>query len=232
MITEFIEGESLRGFLEKYGGHFPSAEMFQATMEQVLGAIGYVHRLGHIHRDIAPDNVMVDRFAKPTVIDFGALKRDLRGSNAYSSIVVMREDYSPPEQQDPSLQQGSTPTCLRSPARCTARCPERRPCARRRARSAGPTRMCRSRRRRRLLVRPKSLPRSMRVAAAGAGASADGRGVRFAASMESLLWRWSDTQPGQSSRRGAYPRQRGRRHTDSGEGDGPGWRWHRRRCPR
>lgn len=106
MITEFIEGESLRGFLHQFGGHFPSADMFHVIMEQVVGAIGYVHRQGHIHRDIAPDNVMIDRFQKPTVIDFGALKRDLRGSNAYSSIVVLREDYAPPEQQDPSLVQG------------------------------------------------------------------------------------------------------------------------------
>ena len=106
MITEYIDGKSLRDFLQKYERHFPSAEMFQITMEQVLGAIGYVHRQGHIHRDIAPDNVMIDRFEKPTVIDFGALKRDLRGSNAYSSIVMLREDYAPPEQQDPSLVQG------------------------------------------------------------------------------------------------------------------------------
>lgn len=102
MISDYIDGGSLRNFLEKYGGHFPTERMFHDIMAQIAGAVGYVHRRGTLHRDISPDNIMVDGFGKATLVDFGAAKLDLRASQAYSSIVVLKEDYAPPEQRDPA----------------------------------------------------------------------------------------------------------------------------------
>lgn len=100
MVTDYVDGEPVRGALLKQGGHAASEAMFRRLFEPIVRAIGYVHGLGFLHRDISPENIMIDRSERPVLIDFGAIKRDLHSSERYSSVVFVREDYSPPEQQD------------------------------------------------------------------------------------------------------------------------------------
>ena len=105
MITDYVEGQSLRSFLEAYGGSAPSEEMLQQIFMPIIQAIGYIHSFGghgYLHRDISPENIMIDDGGKPVLIDFGALKRDLRASDTFSSVIFVREDFSPPEQLDRS----------------------------------------------------------------------------------------------------------------------------------
>jgi serine/threonine protein kinase len=102
VISDYIEGPPLRGYLKKFGGYFPNYNMFQTIMEPIVGAVGYLHRKGILHRDISPDNILVDEFGKATLIDLGSAKHDLRASTL-SGIVRVREDYTPPEQYEPSL---------------------------------------------------------------------------------------------------------------------------------
>jgi serine/threonine protein kinase len=102
MITDYIDGEPLSQFLQPYNGHFPSEAMFRDKVEQLLDALRYLHQQGHLHRDISPENAMIDKSGKATLIDFGALKLDLKAGGAYSTVVVYRADYSPLEQQSPS----------------------------------------------------------------------------------------------------------------------------------
>ena len=101
MITDFVDGKSLADHLRDLGGHFASDQDFRLVMEQVLGAVGYVHRKGHLHRDISPENILIDQFGKPVLIDFGSLKRDM--SSQGSSVIFHRPEYSPPEQRDRNL---------------------------------------------------------------------------------------------------------------------------------
>jgi serine/threonine protein kinase len=102
MITEYVHGEPLNQFLQRSGGHFPSEQAFRNTMEQIVAAVRYLHERRHIHRDISPENSMIDKDGRAVLIDFGALKLDLQASQNYSSFVQYRPDYSPPEQQSPS----------------------------------------------------------------------------------------------------------------------------------
>jgi hypothetical protein len=102
MISDFIEGQSLRGHLQDQGGCFLSAELFRAVMEQVIAAVGHVHEQGKLHRDISPDNIMVDRSGRAVLLDFGAAKLDLRASATFSTVVLFKEDYAPPEQVERS----------------------------------------------------------------------------------------------------------------------------------
>jgi serine/threonine protein kinase len=102
LITEFIDGTTLVKFLEQYGHVCPDQGMFRGTMEPIADALHYLHEKLTLHRDISPENIMIDSRGRPVLVDFGAAKRDLRLSSSVSTVVQFREDYAPIEQQVPS----------------------------------------------------------------------------------------------------------------------------------
>lgn len=101
MVTEFIDGEPMRAVLNRHGGRVPSYDIFRKMFEPMISALAYIHSRGYLHRDIAPDNIMWTKDGRPVLIDFGALKEDVGQDSRISSLVVVKEDYSPPEQQVP-----------------------------------------------------------------------------------------------------------------------------------
>lgn len=104
MITEYIDGSTLLEFLKPHGSIFPNEAMFRAVMEPILNAVNYVHGQGALHRDISPDNIMIDNFGKAVLVDFGAAKLDLLREPSASSVVAYREEYAPVEQREPSIE--------------------------------------------------------------------------------------------------------------------------------
>jgi serine/threonine protein kinase len=98
MISEYIDGKTLIESLKPYGA-FPSEEKFRHAMEPILSAVSYVHEKQILHRDISPDNIMIDSFGKTTLVDFGAAKLDLRQIPSTRSIVLYRDEYAPIEQR-------------------------------------------------------------------------------------------------------------------------------------
>lgn len=102
LITDYVDGTTLVKFLERYGGVCPDEAMFRRTMEPIADALHYLHERLTLHRDISPENIMIDSTGKPILVDFGAAKRDLRLSNSVSTLIQFREDYAPIEQQVPS----------------------------------------------------------------------------------------------------------------------------------
>jgi serine/threonine protein kinase len=100
MIMEYVEGETLEHFLREHGTPLAPGEL-QPLLSPVLEALDYLHRQGLIHRDIAPDNIMVRADGRPVIIDFGAIKLIEQETQLRSnprSFAVMKQFYSPPEQ--------------------------------------------------------------------------------------------------------------------------------------
>lgn len=104
MITEYVDGGSLLHVLASRGSVFGDEDTFRRAMQPILEALGYVHERGALHRDISPDNIMVDGSGRAILVDFGAAKFDLHASSSMSSVVQYREDYAPIEQQYPSAE--------------------------------------------------------------------------------------------------------------------------------
>lgn len=69
IITEFIEGDSLEAQLKKQSKIEPAETI--AICKQVLDALGSAHRIGIIHRDIKPNNIMWTN-DKATLLDLGS----------------------------------------------------------------------------------------------------------------------------------------------------------------
>lgn len=60
LVMEFHPGGDLYGLLERQGGTLPeSAAVFY--LSELVEAIKALHTMGYVHRDVKPDNVLLDR---------------------------------------------------------------------------------------------------------------------------------------------------------------------------
>lgn len=95
IVMDYVEGTTLRDWLLKRGPmDFRSCvELLLPLME----GLDKVHTQGLIHRDISPDNIMIQPDGKPRLLDLGAAK-DLSAGGSGASQLVARHGFSPPEQ--------------------------------------------------------------------------------------------------------------------------------------
>jgi len=71
----------------------------------VLDALKEVHAAGILHRDISPDNLLIDAKGRVVLIDFGAARQAM-GEKSRSISVIMKAGYSPVEQYHSRGMQG------------------------------------------------------------------------------------------------------------------------------
>ena len=69
IVMEYVEGETLKDRLFREGKLAP--EQVLQIGDQVLAGLEYAHRLGVVHRDIKPGNIMINREEKVKIADFG-----------------------------------------------------------------------------------------------------------------------------------------------------------------
>ena len=99
IVMDFIEGETLLKKLQREGPMDYSTCI--SLMTPIMQALSEVHKHGIIHRDISPDNIMVQSDGKLILLDLGAAKDlDIQGKdgNVQSSQMVAKHGFSPVEQ--------------------------------------------------------------------------------------------------------------------------------------
>ena len=95
-VMGFVDGETLRDRVERAGPLPPRLAM--KLLQEVAWALGYAHQRGVIHRDVKPDNIMIERATERALVtDFGiALGR--RAAESAGGPVVGTARYMSPEQ--------------------------------------------------------------------------------------------------------------------------------------
>ncbi len=97
MALDLIEGQDLLDIIEEEPGRFSPDEIYAMTLD-LLDAVGHVHSQDLLHRDISPDNILVEDTGRPVLIDFGAAREEAsRKSRVLSSVLVVKDGYSPQE---------------------------------------------------------------------------------------------------------------------------------------
>ena len=96
ITMEYVEGQSLQQVLRQ-AGKLPVIEAVD-VMRQMLCGLDAAHRVGVIHRDLKPGNIMRDAQGKVVVMDFG-LARSLGGDGmTQSGALLGTMEYMSPEQ--------------------------------------------------------------------------------------------------------------------------------------
>ncbi|MBH5296117.1 Stk1 family PASTA domain-containing Ser/Thr kinase [Corynebacterium ulcerans] len=95
LIMELITGGTLRELLAERGPMPPHAAA--AVMHSVLTGLSVAHNAGMVHRDIKPDNVLINSDHQVKLADFG-LVRAASASQATSANIIGTVSYLSPEQ--------------------------------------------------------------------------------------------------------------------------------------
>ena len=105
MVLDFVEGKSMSRWLESLGRPPTEAELDRIT-EALCAALAVIHDKGIVHRDIAPDNIIIRPDGSPVLLDFGAARQDLAEhsriqtrSQHSTSFAIVKHHYSPFEQR-------------------------------------------------------------------------------------------------------------------------------------
>jgi len=93
---EYIDGQTLKDYLSAMGGKLPAAQLFD-MMKPVMTSLAEVHKTGLIHRDISPDNIMINKEGQMKLLDFGAA-REFTDSGIKSISIMLKPGYAPEEQ--------------------------------------------------------------------------------------------------------------------------------------
>jgi len=72
LVMEYLQGDTLKEIIAAEGPFHP--DDVAALLEQVGAALDYAHERGYVHRDVKPQNIIVDRRGLAKVVDFGIAK--------------------------------------------------------------------------------------------------------------------------------------------------------------
>ena len=94
IVMEYVDGETFKSLVEKNGGRMDPKNLFD-VIKPLFSAIGYMHKKGLIHRDISPDNLMLEN-EQVKLLDFGCVKEMTQEDG--TQTVSLKHGYAPPEQ--------------------------------------------------------------------------------------------------------------------------------------
>lgn len=92
---EFVEGESLRSVLSRFGG-LPVRKGVDLAL-QICSGLREAHAQGIVHRDLKPENVMIDAQGNVKIMDFG-IARSMEAGTRLTGAMIGTPAYMAPEQ--------------------------------------------------------------------------------------------------------------------------------------
>lgn len=98
ITMEYISGEDLKSFIRRSKQLSIPAAI--AIAEEICNGLKEAHQLGVIHRDLKPNNIMIDRDGNARIMDFG-IARTLMGKGITGyGVMIGTPEYMSPEQAE------------------------------------------------------------------------------------------------------------------------------------
>ena len=106
IIMEYIPGQDLQSMIKMTKQL--STETAVSVAKQICEGLTEAHRLGVVHRDLKPGNIMIDREGNTRITDFGiALSLEAKGITESGRLIGTPEYMSPEQAQDKDVDQRS-----------------------------------------------------------------------------------------------------------------------------
>ena len=107
MVMRHYEGQTLGRVLQASSGRIDQAQL-STLLAPLLDVLEVLHAQDCFHRDIAPDNIFVQRDGSPVLLDFGAARRII-GDMTQALTMVLKPGFAPIEQyvDDGAMPQGA-----------------------------------------------------------------------------------------------------------------------------
>lgn len=94
IVMEFVDGTTFRDLVKQEGGKIATKKLLE-TIEPLFSALSAMHEAGLVHRDISPDNLMLEH-GKVRLLDFGCARESTTGTNTLT--IALKHGYAPIEQ--------------------------------------------------------------------------------------------------------------------------------------
>ncbi|MFC5473304.1 serine/threonine protein kinase [Paraherbaspirillum soli] len=107
MAMRYYEGRTLKSVVNNNPAQVTEAWL-KSMLKPMLEALDAMYRVQILHRDISPDNIMIQKNGEAVLLDFGAA-RQIIGDMTHSSLtVILKPGYAPIEQyaDDSTMKQG------------------------------------------------------------------------------------------------------------------------------
>lgn len=106
MAMRYYEGQTLKS-VTRNNPELITEAWLKAMLKPVLEALDALYRVNILHRDISPDNIMIQDNGEAVLLDFGAARQMISGMS-HALTVILKPGYAPIEQyaDDSAMKQG------------------------------------------------------------------------------------------------------------------------------
>jgi serine/threonine protein kinase/Flp pilus assembly protein TadD len=98
ITMEYVHGEDLKSMIEMSGSL--SLGMLLSVGKQVCDGLAEAHGLGVVHRDLKPQNIMIDKHGNAKIMDFGIARSVREKGITGPSMMIGTPEYMSPEQAE------------------------------------------------------------------------------------------------------------------------------------
>src|SRR6185436_13500645 len=96
IAMEYVDGVDLRSAMLAHGGPLWPA-LTSALIADACAGLHHAHQAGVVHRDVSPDNIMVDRKGRVRLLDFGVARAESTELTTLSGMRKGKARYMAPE---------------------------------------------------------------------------------------------------------------------------------------